>query len=228
VHDYAPARLRFATDQIRNRAHPDSTLLDIGCGTGTLLELLESETGVSHLTGMDVSDNVLAAAARRVTCETVRASILDPDLTEQVPDRFDFVVLAAVLHHLVGRSRRHSRELAATALETAMSLLADNGHLVIVEPTFTPRWAMNTTFFTKKQVTRFTASRVEILGKWNNIGAPVVSYYSPDELRELLADAGANVVEFHNAEGKLRRLPRRLGITGRWDTTIIARRVTPS
>lgn len=226
MHDYAPSRLRFATNQIRSRAHPDSTLLDIGCGTGTLLELLESETGTSHLTGMDVSAGALGVAAQRVTCETVQASILDPNLTEQVPDRFDFVVIAAVLHHLVGRSRRHSRQLAATALETAISLLADGGHLVIVEPTFTPRWAMDAMFFTKKQVTRFTAGRVEILGNWNNIGAPVVSYYSPTELRVLLADAGADVVEFHNAEGKLRRLPRRLGITGRWDTTVIARRAS--
>ncbi len=227
MHDYAPARLRFATDQIRQRADAESTLLDIGCGTGSLLALLESETGISHLTGMDVSANALKVSSQRVACTTLQASILDPDLATSIPDRFDFVVLAAVLHHLVGRSRRRSRQLVATALETAMSLLTDDGHLVIVEPTFTPRWAMDTMFFTKKQVTRFTASRVEILGTWNNIGAPVVSYYSPDELRELLADAGADVVEFHNAEGKLRRLPRRLGITGRWDTTIIARRSTP-
>jgi 2-polyprenyl-3-methyl-5-hydroxy-6-metoxy-1,4-benzoquinol methylase len=225
VHDYGPQRFRFATDEIRKRVSPGSTLIDVGCGTGTLLALLESETGISDLTGMDVSANALAVADRRATCGTFRASILDPDLAASIPRRFDFVVMAAVLHHLVARSRHRSRDLAATALRQALELLAEDGRLVIVEPTFAPRWAMSLVFFVKRQVSRFTSGRIEILGQWNNIGAPVVSYYySPDELRELAMQAGAEVADLHNVEAKLRLLPRLLGISRWWETTLIAHR----
>jgi len=224
VHDYSPRRFRFATEEIRKRVNPGSTLIDVGCGTGTLLALLESETGISDLTGMDVSANALAVAEQRVTCNTFQASILDPDLAEAIRRRFDFVVIAAVLHHLVADSRHRSRELAVTALKQALELLAEDGRLVIVEPTFTPHWAMSLVFFVKRKVSRLTSGRIEILGTWNNIGAPVVSYYSPDELHQLMTEAGAEVEELHNVEAKLRLLPRLLGVSGRWETTLIAHR----
>ena len=224
VHDYNPRRLRFAIDHITKRATPTSTLLDVGCGTGTLLALIESETGISELTGMDVSSNALAVADKRVTCQTIKASIFDPDVATSLSERFDFVVLAAVLHHLVADSRKESRELSAQALGQAMELLAEDGSLVIVEPTFTPHWAMSMVFFAKKQTSRWTSGRIEILDTWNNIGAPVVSYYSPSELHDLVTQAGAEVAEVHCVESKLRLLPKLLGVTGRWETTLIARR----
>ncbi|KAA3639347.1 MAG: class I SAM-dependent methyltransferase [Armatimonadetes bacterium] len=226
VHDYGPRRFRFALDQIRNHVTPETALIDVGCGTGTLLELLASETGIVDLTGVDVSANALAVAAGRVTCETFQVSILAPDLAASIPRRYDFVVMAAVLHHLVGPSRVRSREIAAAALQQAVELMTNDGHLVIVEPTFTPHWAMSLVFFVKKRVTLLTSRRIEILGRWNNIGAPVVSYYSPDELCDLVSEAGAEVVELHNVKSRLRLLPKLLGISGRWETTLIARRIS--
>jgi cyclopropane fatty-acyl-phospholipid synthase-like methyltransferase len=223
VHDYSPRRLRFAIDHIKRRAAPGATLLDVGCGTGALLELLESETGIADLTGMDVSSSALTVADERVTCTTIKASILDLDVTS-ITQRFDFVVMAAVLHHLVAESRKRSRELAARALDHALELLTDDGRLVIVEPTFTPHWAMNAVFMVKRQTTRWSSERIEVMNTWNNIGAPVVSYYSPSELHELVMEAGAEVADVHNVEGTLRSLPKLLGIRGRWETTVIARR----
>jgi len=224
VHDYGQRRLRLAIDGIRKQATPGSSLLDVGCGTGTLLALLESKTGITDLTGMDVSTNALAVAEARVTCKTHKASILDPDVALSLAGKFDFVILAAVLHHLVADSRKRSRELVAMALEHAMELLTENGRLVIVEPTFTPHWAIDMVFFVKKQISRWATGRIEVLDTWNNIGAPVVSYYSPSELHDLVLQAGAQVTEAHNVESKLRSLPRFAGINGRWETTLIVRR----
>ena len=224
VHDYSARRLRFAIDHINEQSNADSSVLDVGCGTGMLLALIDSQTGLSDLTGMDVSTNALTVADKRVQCQTIEASILDPDLATRLDRRFDFVVMAAVLHHLVGESRKRSRELAAQSLKRAMDLLTEDGHLMIVEPTFTPRWAMSMVFLGKRQTSRLTSRRIEILDTWNNIGPPVVSYYSPGELHELVTQAGAEVVDVHNIESKLRLLPRLVGVTGRWETTLIARR----
>ena len=228
VYEYDPARFGFAIDQIRKWTNSDSSLIDVGCGTGTLLALLESKTGLTDLTGVDSSANALAVAAQRGVGNTYRASIIDPEFVNSISRRFDVVVMAALLHHLVARSRGRSRELATTALRQATQLLADDGHLVIVEPTFAPRWTMDLVFFVKSQVSRFSSQRIEILGRWTNIGAPVVSYYSPDELRELVTAAGAKVTEVRNVDGDLRMLPRLMGITGRWDTTVIARPRPPN
>lgn len=224
VHDYSARRLRFAIDHIRDQATPGSAVLDVGCGTGMLLAMIATEAGVADLTGMDVSANALAIAEERVTCMTLEASILDPDLMTRLAQRFDFVVMAAVLHHLVGNSRKRSKELAAKSLKRAMDLLTEDGHLVIVEPTFAPHRAMSMVFFGKRQTSRLTSGRIGILDTWNNIGAPIVSYYSPGELQELVTQAGAEVTAIHNVESTLRLLPRLVGVTGRWETTLIAHR----
>jgi SAM-dependent methyltransferase len=160
-------------------------------------------------------------ARRRVEFRAHRGSILDPDFVASLPGGYDVVVMAAVLHHLVGRTRRSSRRLADTALRHALGLLAPGGRLVIVEPTYAPRWAM-TALFWVKQILGVAGRRIE-LGKWNNLGAPLVSYYDPAGIRGLVGDAGGSVVRSHDRPQRLRRLPRVLGIRGRWTTTVLVR-----
>jgi hypothetical protein len=66
-------------------------------------------------------------------------------------------------------------------------LLKPGGYLVIAEPTFAPSAPLGALFWAKSLTARLTSRRLPIGGYWNNIGPPVVSYHSPDQLRTLVA-----------------------------------------
>ena len=61
----------------------------------------------------------------------------------------------------------------------------------MVDEGFSPPRAVDAVFYVKKAVTRFTSRRVGILGEWNNIGPPVVSYYTNEQLVEMVQARGA-------------------------------------
>lgn len=85
---------------------PDAkAILDIGCGAGNYsLRLLDSLPGVTQATLIDLSEPMLDRARQRLLgarpslkLETVQADVREIDVGH---NRFDFVVAAAVFHHL--------------------------------------------------------------------------------------------------------------------------------
>lgn len=194
VPDYGDARLGFAATVIAERARVGASLIDLGCGTGKALRFLSDATGITDLVGVDVSQKSLAVTRERVGCDVQLGSIVDPGLATKVGRPFDFAVVAAVLHHLIGRTRSESRSFAQQAVHNAMSALKPGGHLLVFEPVWYPRVAMDALFYVKKMVSSVTPNRVSLLDTWNNIGAPVVSYYSNEELLRMVTDQGRGVV----------------------------------
>jgi SAM-dependent methyltransferase len=219
--EYGESRLDFAAGAIRERAGASSSLLDLGCGSGNTLAHLGAATGIDDLVGVDVSRTLLGRAAER-GLRTVEGSILDPALPGRLGRRFDFVVVAAVLHHLVGRSRSASKRNALTAVANGMRMVEPGGHLVIVEPVWYPRVAMVGLFWAKAVVSRLTASRVPLGGEWNNIGAPVVAYYTNEELLEMVAaQRRATIAASCFEPAPLGRLN---AVFNKTDTTLVVRR----
>jgi SAM-dependent methyltransferase len=104
----------------------DARILDAGCATGVLLELLRGH-GFAALTGLDPSPIAAATTSRRDGIKGVTGSFLAPP-----PDLgpFDVVVLSHVLEHVA------DLQGAASALR---SLLASDG-LVYVEVPDAPRY----------------------------------------------------------------------------------------
>ena len=223
--EYDAGRFAVTAEWIRRLRSEDSTLVDIGCGSGNVLAYLREATGVHRLTGIDVSPRYLEQARDRVGCRTHLGSILDAEVVERLAGRFDFAVLGAVLHHLVGRTRRASRERARVALVHAVSLLRPGGHVVVHEPVFYPPWTMDLVFYAKKAAATVTSRRFEILDQWNNLGAPVVSYYTNEDLREMATgDPRAELLELRSAPAYLSSLQRAAFIRRREDTTLLIRR----
>ena len=102
----------------------------------------------------------------------------------------------------------------------------EGGHLIVVEPTFSPAPALGLVFWVKKVVTTVTRRRIGVFGRWNNIGAPVVSYLTKDELVALLAAVGGcRVDEVHEERLRVGPLLRLALITGKSDTTVVVRKV---
>ena len=221
--EYYVERYNYAVDFINTHCPPDASLIDLGCGNGNTLEFIRDGTDVSLLVGMDVSTKYLAQVRERLDCETLAGSVLDSALIEPLRGRYDFAIAGALLHHLIGRTRGESLRLAEQAVRNAFALLKEGGHLFIVEPTFGPPFLMTLAFYVKKLVTRLCTHRLEIFSDWANIGPPVVSYYTNEQLEAMAtAPPGAEIV------GREIKDPRRLGgVLRRTRTTLIIRK-TPT
>jgi SAM-dependent methyltransferase len=225
--EYGTSRLEPAARFIREHRREGTSLIDVGCGVGNTLEYLVRAGDVKGPAGLDVSARCLEQTRERVDAETFLGSVLDRELVDSIGPRFDFAVVAAVLHHLIGDTRRESREHAELAVANSKRLLKPGGHLIVHEPVYSPYSAMTALFHLKKAVTRVTDRRVGVFGYWNNIGAPVVSYYTEPVLEEmLLAGEPATVVERHEERWEPPRLVRPL--VGKASVTLIARKATSS
>jgi SAM-dependent methyltransferase len=218
--EYSVGRLEFATRAIRERASEGQSLIDLGCGAGNTLAHVVAETPVSDVMGVDVSETLLARCRELVGCPTRMGSIVDPALPELIGRRFDFAVVAAVLHHLIGPTRARSRAHARAAIANAIALLEPGGHLIVVEPVFAPRLAMDALFYVKQAVSSVTTRRV-FLGDhyWSNFGAPVVSYYGNEELEAMVEGEGARIVARDIVPDPMGRLNLVLSKT---NTTLVA------
>ncbi len=74
------------------------SVLEAGCGTGGVIELL-SQAGFGHLTGIDLAEGMLLEARKRRLPQAcwARALIEDPPFRDEV---FDVILACFTLHHL--------------------------------------------------------------------------------------------------------------------------------
>jgi 2-polyprenyl-3-methyl-5-hydroxy-6-metoxy-1,4-benzoquinol methylase len=91
---------RFHAEVIRltHKASP-SSVLDLGCGEGYVLEALVDAGIDAELTGIDRSSTAVADARRRLG---ERAQIIERDVTiaDPTPQKYDLVMMLEVLEHL--------------------------------------------------------------------------------------------------------------------------------
>ena len=223
--EYSIERYLPFLDMVKKLSIDGASIADIGCGTGNILKLISENTGINDLTGIDISDNYLKKANENTGCTTFNASILESDFSDVVSKRFDFVVVGAVLHHLIDSSRGKSRALAIRALQNAMAILKPGGHLVLLEPIFSPQISMDLVFYIKKLVSRFSSDRIGLFGYWNNIGEPVVSYYDRKQLVDFMTHLPGSelVYEYYNPH-KIALIMRLAGIYKKGDITFLFRK----
>ena len=94
LHAFQP-RFQIFADAIDSGA----TVLDIGCGDGSLLEYLAGTRGIRGY-GVDVSEEAVRLAKTRGVDATV-ANILHWDLEQ----KYDYIILSEVLEHLINPER---------------------------------------------------------------------------------------------------------------------------
>lgn len=73
------------------------SLIDVGCGNGANLEAIQHELHIPDLAGVDVSENALAAARRRVHADF---RVMDLERDPPVNRTFDMVLTSQVIEHL--------------------------------------------------------------------------------------------------------------------------------
>ena len=80
----------------------NESVLDIGCGTGTLLSAISNRAPAATLTGLDADSNILAIAnrklrAKRIDCELVEGRSTDLPFADA---SFEHIVSTLFFHHL--------------------------------------------------------------------------------------------------------------------------------
>ncbi len=133
-----PFYRKYKEDAIKIILHHASyfdnpSLLDVGCGTGTMLKLLQ-EQGLQNLRGADISENMLKIAANKNPNIPFRAA-----LSEKLPYKdniFDLVYLSGILHHLPSTD---------TTLKEIYRILKPGGIMLIFEPIV--EWSLHKKFW---------------------------------------------------------------------------------
>lgn len=226
VTEYSLARFDHAVAFLNAEASAASSFLDIGCGTGNILERILNETPIRTVAGIDPAPNCVEKTKQRLACSAYVGSILDSEFVQGLGLQFDFALIASVVHHLIGETRQASVERAQLAIEHSLRLVRPGGYLIVFEPGVYPPRAAVALFHTKRFVTRFTSRRVQLFDKWNNIGAPVISYYTDEELAGMLErNRGCRIVDRHVEDIHVNILWRLGGIRRRINTTLVAQRI---
>jgi len=119
-------------DLFRPTLPPGGTVLDLGCGSGwTSLFLARAGYDV---TGLDISERMIAIASERAAREQVEATFVTADMEAFDLGRHDFdgVLLFDALHHCPDYGR---------VLRQAGEHLRPGGHLLLMEPSWLHRYS---------------------------------------------------------------------------------------
>ena len=88
------------------------TVLDLGCGTGTLLKAITARQPSARLTGLDADPAILKIAAAKLTGKVELVQGFSGEMPFR-DDSFDHVVSTLFFHHLApGEKRRTASEIA--------------------------------------------------------------------------------------------------------------------
>lgn len=183
---YSIERLKPVIKWLKKIKNSETSLLDVGCGDGSCLQYISRKTGIKNLTGIDESDKYIKIAKKNVTAKFICADVLKLEIKE----KYDVVIIMAVLHHLIGKSRKESRELSKKTISNCLKILKNDGTLIIFEPVFSNYLMMNILFYLKKALSKISNNRITFFNHWNNIGAPVVSYFSKESLIKIVKQNG--------------------------------------
>ena len=111
-------------DEIEN----DSNLLDIGTGSGKMLEILFTEKKVSCV-GTDTSKDMLDEAKGKLKNSNIQLHLIPPG--KELPfekGSFDYVTICSVLFHMKEKEIDHM-------LMDSLQVLKDDGKILILTPT---------------------------------------------------------------------------------------------
>ncbi len=111
-------------DKIEN----STSLLDIGTGSGKMLEILYKEKNV-RCVGTDTNDDMLQEAEKKLKNTNIKLHLTP--IGEALPfnkNSFDYITICSVLFHL-------KKEDKDSMLNDALQLLKENGKLIVHTPT---------------------------------------------------------------------------------------------
>ena len=119
---------RSFLDPVINEIDAKGRLLDIGTGSGKMIQILATEKGM-ECTGVDTDPDMLAEAKKKL--KNINAELIEISPDAKLPfenNSFDHITICSVLFHLKKAS-------IDSMLKDALGLLKSGGKILILTPT---------------------------------------------------------------------------------------------
>lgn len=137
---------RFYDDLIKElEINPNDAVLDVGCGTGTVLRFISSNTPIRGY-GLDVSTEMLDVARKKNPSFDFRRG--DSKKLPYADSSMDVIMACMAYHHFADQK---------SFREEARRVLKSNGRLYICDPRFP--WIARTFFNTRFKDTGFRSTK---------------------------------------------------------------------
>lgn len=201
-------RVQPGVRQIIKRIDLDSSILDVGCGNGTLARALVENGYNGDYLGVDMSEELLTKA-QTLLDENAQGHInfqqidlADPDWQNAVPtENFNWLVSFAVFHHLPGQILR--RNIASAFAD----LVAQTGKVAVSVWQWqnSPRLSKRVLPWDTVSLDPAKLDEGDVLLDWRageTVGYRYVHTFTENSLTELAQDAGFTVRESFYSDGK--------------------------
>lgn len=220
--EYGTKKLKYVFSFIKNNLNSSSNIIDIG----SILEKIKNECNVFDLYAMDIAQSYLELAVNKINCKKISGSILDDTIVDKIPERFDCALLSEVLHHLVGKTRNESFNLAEKAIKNALNLLKPGGFLIIHEISFEPKITGDIIFYSKRFFSSFTKNRLDLFVKGFNPGEPVVSFLSYSQLKKIINSAeNVDIIDENIEKNNFHPIFRLIAAQKKYRTTFVIKKI---
>ena len=177
VHPEDPIILNF----IKNTCMANSKVLEVGGGSGYMLDLIASEMGIKHLYNCEIVPEVYKRQANR-DINLIGSNALNLPFKY---GNFDFVIIKNLLHHLVGKTRRESKAYARHAIEELTRVTKDGGFIIILEQYNKHKLFASIVFYITLFSSLFNIS-FKSFGWDKHI---IISLLTPDEIKTLVPNS---------------------------------------
>jgi len=200
-------RIQPGVERILKTLPPIASLLDLGCGNGTLAVELNQRNHLGPYVGLDISEKLveIARGLSLANAQFIQGDLADPEWDAELPNTpFDYVFCFATMHHIPGEGLRHF------FLEKVRKLLAPDGRFIQSNWQFleSPRLRGRIQPWEKVGLTNADVDDNDFLMDWRHGGEGLryVHHYSSSELHTLAAKTGFQVSGLFTSDGEGGRL----------------------
>lgn len=151
---------RRIAEEAAVRAPTHSSIIDIGCGPGTVLRIIRKQRPDLHLTGIDIDPEIIATARRKA--DGMNISFVEGSAdTLPVADRSaDTIISSLVFHHLSTDTKR-------AALRGVRRILRPGGRFLLCDfslerGTHIPWWVKMFVHFESEMVPQLSGELIEL------------------------------------------------------------------
>ncbi len=135
-----------------------SSLLDVGCGSGTLAIQLKRSLPKTQITGCDVDPRILDQAKRKPGSEGIHWFAASADQLAQPPGSVQVIVSSLLMHHLV----LHEKSAALLAMRKSLD---PGGTLLLGDYGKSATWLSRVQFLPVQLVDGWSQTRDNVAGK---------------------------------------------------------------